>query len=358
MCIRDRGAPTLVFLHGTRVTRAMWGPQVAALADRYRVVIVDLPGHGVLADMPFRIPGAVAVVRSVIERTGGCAIVIGQSLGGYVAMELAAAHPGHVAGLILCNAATEPRTVARRAPRAVGVYLVDRVGERYLGRGAPVQVGGPNAGPAPRATNGWLFKGGYRAAVTALRTSFLPRLAAYPGPVDQEHRARVRGQPGQERGPERRHRRPIAALEQPAVGGARGRPGVGPSDLHGSAAPEVSLADPVHEVDADGARGAARNGSGLSGRVAQDEPRHVSGVGGGQLHGNVPAERLADHDRAAAGPLDDGPHDGDRARDPERHVGENTVAGQVHDDDAVAVGQGGDLWSPHGARDARPVPVS
>jgi pimeloyl-ACP methyl ester carboxylesterase len=181
--VGPEGAPTLVFLHGTRVTRAMWGPQVAALADRYRVVIVDLPGHGVLADMPFRIPGAVAVVRSVIEQTGGCAIVIGQSLGGYVAMELAAAHPGHVAGLILCNAATEPRTVARRAPRAVGVYLVDRVGERYLGRGAPVQVGGPNAGPAPRATNGWLFKGGYRAAVTALRTSFLPRLAAYPGPV-------------------------------------------------------------------------------------------------------------------------------------------------------------------------------
>lgn len=181
--VGPEGAPTLVFLHGTRVTRAMWGPQVAALADGYRVVIVDLPGHGVLADMPFRIPGAVAVVRSVIEQTGGCAIVIGQSLGGYVAMELAAAHPGHVAGLILCNAATEPRTVARRAPRAVGVYLVDRVGERYLGRGAPVPVGGPNAGPVPRATNGWLFKGGYRAAVTALRTSFLPRLAAYPGPV-------------------------------------------------------------------------------------------------------------------------------------------------------------------------------
>jgi pimeloyl-ACP methyl ester carboxylesterase len=65
----------------------------------------------------------------------------------------------------------------------VGVYLVDRVGERYLGRGAPVQVGGPTPGPAARATNGWLFKGGYRAAVTALRTSFLPRLAAYPGPV-------------------------------------------------------------------------------------------------------------------------------------------------------------------------------
>jgi pimeloyl-ACP methyl ester carboxylesterase len=176
-------APTLVFLHGTRVTRAMWRPQVAALADRYRVVTVDLPGHGALADMPFRMPRAVAIARSVIDRTGGRAIVVGQSLGGYVAMELATAHPGHVAGLVLCNSSGEPRSLARRAPRAVGVYLVDRVAERYLGRGAPVHPDGPGAGPAPRATNGWLFKGGYRAAVTALRTSFLPQLAAYPGPV-------------------------------------------------------------------------------------------------------------------------------------------------------------------------------
>src|ERR1035437_5016977 len=64
-------APTLVFLHGTRVTRTMWRPQVAALADRYRVVTVDLPGHGVLADMPFRMAGAVAIARSAIERHRG-----------------------------------------------------------------------------------------------------------------------------------------------------------------------------------------------------------------------------------------------------------------------------------------------
>jgi pimeloyl-ACP methyl ester carboxylesterase len=161
----------------------MWEPQVADLADRFRVVTVDLPGHGVLADMPFRMSRAVAISRSVIDRNGGRAIVIGQSLGGYVAMELAAAHPGHVAGLVLCNSTTEPRTVARRAPRTVGVYLAGRVGERYLGRGTSGRAGGHVSGPMPRATHGWLFKGGYRAVVTALRTSFQTRLAAYPGPA-------------------------------------------------------------------------------------------------------------------------------------------------------------------------------
>ncbi len=177
------GAPTLVFLHGTRVTRAMWDPQVAGLTDRFRVVTVDLPGHGALADMTFRMARAVAIARSVIEQNGGRAIVIGQSLGGYVAMELAACHPEIVAGLVLCNSTTEPRTVARRAPRAIGVYVAGRVGERYLGRGAPARAEDPRRPPAQRATNGWLFKGGYRAAVTALRTSFIPRLAGYPGPA-------------------------------------------------------------------------------------------------------------------------------------------------------------------------------
>ncbi len=175
--------PTLLFLHGTRVTRAMWAPQVAGLTDRYRVVTMDLPGHGVFADVRFHMSHAVASAQSVMVRTGGSAIVIGQSLGGYVAMDLAATHPELVAGLVLCNAATEPRTVARRAPRTVGAYLAGRVGERYLGRGAPVHAGGHVAEPMPRATNGILFKGGYGALVTALRTSFAPRLAAYPGPV-------------------------------------------------------------------------------------------------------------------------------------------------------------------------------
>jgi pimeloyl-ACP methyl ester carboxylesterase len=177
-------APTLLFLHGTRVTRAMWDLQVADLADRFRVVTLDLPGHGALADMPFHLPRAVAVARSAIDQTGGRAIVVGQSLGGYVAMQLAATHPGHVTGLVLCNATTEPRTVARRAPRTVGVYVARRVGERYLRRGGPRPHDVPSAGPpATHPTRGWLFKGGYRAVVTALRTSFLSHLATYPGPV-------------------------------------------------------------------------------------------------------------------------------------------------------------------------------
>jgi pimeloyl-ACP methyl ester carboxylesterase len=84
------GAPPIVFVHGSRVTRKMWLPQMEALADDFRVIALDLPGHGVLASTPFRLETALAVIDDVIRRgASGRALVVGLSLGGYLAMELA-----------------------------------------------------------------------------------------------------------------------------------------------------------------------------------------------------------------------------------------------------------------------------
>jgi len=175
----------------------MWHPQLDDLADAFRVLALDLPGHGAMADVPFRLADASDAVGEVIDDAGGRAIVVGLSLGAYVGMHLAAGHPDRVAGLVLANASAEPRSIARRAPRTVGSYLITAANERLRGRGgatggedAPNQgAGATGAGAAeapdsqvPPATNGWLFKGGTRAMVTALGETFIPRLAAYPGP--------------------------------------------------------------------------------------------------------------------------------------------------------------------------------
>lgn len=215
-------APPLVLLHGTRRTRAMWRLQLDSLAGAFHVIAVDLPGHGALADVPFRLADASDFVATVIDEVAGRrAIVVGSSMGGYVAMDLAARRPERVAGLVLANATAEPRTIARRAPRTVGSYLVVAASEllpvppgRGGGRnGGPADHPGPRSPEAPmepeapttpaapvtpaglespagleapaggRATNGWLFKGGTRALVAALGMSFIPRLAAYPGPT-------------------------------------------------------------------------------------------------------------------------------------------------------------------------------
>ena len=185
--------PTLVLLHGTRRTRGMWREQVRGLSDVLRVVAADLPGHGALADTVFDLEGAADFVARVIEEVaGGRAIIVGQSLGGYVGMHLASRRPGLVAGLVLANASAEPRAIARRAPRRVGAYLLVAATERLRrpapspgGHGAarPADPGDGDHGSLPPATNGWLFKGGTRALVSALRESFVPRIARYPGPT-------------------------------------------------------------------------------------------------------------------------------------------------------------------------------
>lgn len=196
-----RDGPALVLLHGTRRTRSMWRHQVSDLSDAYHVVAVDLPGHGTLIDVPFRLSDAAAFVGDVIEQlAGGRAIIVGQSLGSYVAMELAARRPERVAGLVLATATAEPRRVARSAPGAVGGYLLGAAGNRLRGRPNTGRMPGPGTteavgGPTRRstdgdpteeesspATSGWLFKGGTRALVSALGMTFIPRLAAYPGP--------------------------------------------------------------------------------------------------------------------------------------------------------------------------------
>jgi pimeloyl-ACP methyl ester carboxylesterase len=102
-------APGIVFIHGTRLTRAQWLAQVRLLSGRYRCVAVDLPGHGVLGDEPFTLGGASDVVRRAIEAevASGRAVLVGLSLGGYVAIETAEAHPDTVAGLVLAGCSAE-----------------------------------------------------------------------------------------------------------------------------------------------------------------------------------------------------------------------------------------------------------
>jgi 3-oxoadipate enol-lactonase len=80
--------PTVVLLGSLGSTTAMWEPQLAALRD-FRVVRIDLPGHGAspVPDHEFRI---VELAESVVDLVAGPASYCGISLGGIVAMCIAA----------------------------------------------------------------------------------------------------------------------------------------------------------------------------------------------------------------------------------------------------------------------------
>ncbi|GGL54402.1 alpha/beta fold hydrolase [Planomonospora parontospora] len=95
-------APAVVLLHGAGTSGWMWTRQVADLAADFLVLVPDLPGHGRSNALPWvSIADTAALVAEMItsHAPGRRAHVVGLSLGGYVGLHLAAAHPEPVATL-------------------------------------------------------------------------------------------------------------------------------------------------------------------------------------------------------------------------------------------------------------------
>jgi pimeloyl-ACP methyl ester carboxylesterase len=177
--------PTIVLLHGTRLSGAEWAVHAAELADEFHVLTPDLPGHGTAAGDPFTLDGAADAVAALIatEAHGGRAVLVGLSLGGYVAMAVAARRPELVAGLAISGATAEP--IGPRALLYRGLAaLYDTVPEAAL---AAVTARWfrwrfPSPIVEPILAAGFSFAGGATALWALVGERFRPRLAAYPGP--------------------------------------------------------------------------------------------------------------------------------------------------------------------------------
>ncbi|MBS0411335.1 MAG: alpha/beta hydrolase [Proteobacteria bacterium] len=120
---RDQGrrdGPTIVLVHGFSASLHAWEPWVQRLGGDYRIITLDLPGHGLTrAPTTYQIsPDANAdLVDTVARRLGAGRFVIGgNSMGGGVAWNLALRHPEDVRALVLVDAAGWPRPTRRDGP--------------------------------------------------------------------------------------------------------------------------------------------------------------------------------------------------------------------------------------------------
>lgn len=123
----------IVLLHGVGLNSQVWAPQIEALRPGYRVIAIDLPGHGGSPIPPVGVTlddlvGAVADRLRSLDP--GRAVLIGHSLGALVAAGLAAGYPGLVESLVMLS------PVYGRGPEARAAVLA-RAAQLMQGCSAP-----------------------------------------------------------------------------------------------------------------------------------------------------------------------------------------------------------------------------
>lgn len=137
---RDQGprdAPVVVLLHGSNSSLHTWEPLVQRLGDRYRIVTLDLPGHGLTGGTPDRdysADGMIAAVDVIAAKLGLDRFTLGgNSMGGWVAWRYALAEPARVDALMLLDAAgMPPRKGDKPPPSNIGFRILKYPAGRWL----------------------------------------------------------------------------------------------------------------------------------------------------------------------------------------------------------------------------------
>ncbi len=121
--------PPLVLLHGWAMHGGLFASLVPALAQRYCVNVVDLPGHGYSAPVaPYTLDAIVAALAQRFGDTPEPVTVLGWSFGGALALRWARLHPARVARLALV-CATPRFTASDNWPHAMAPVALTRFGD-------------------------------------------------------------------------------------------------------------------------------------------------------------------------------------------------------------------------------------
>lgn len=172
--VRSLGeGPPLLLINGLGAHTAMWDPLERVL-DGFRIVEFDLPGAG-RSDVPWKpvsVPRLARLATSVMDRFDlERADVLGYSMGGIVAQQLAADAPERVRRLVL--AATTPGVGAMQGDLRAMLNILTPA--RYLNKHAYAKTIGSLAGGRARSDDAWIAEQG------TLRLRHAPSWRGYLG---------------------------------------------------------------------------------------------------------------------------------------------------------------------------------
>lgn len=126
---------TIVLLHGFLENQTMWQELVPELSQKNRIITIDLLGHGDSACLGYvhsmeDNAEMVAVVLSKLRIRK--AVLVGHSMGGYVALAFAELYPEKIKGLVLLNSTSKADSEERKANRDRAIKAVKKDYETFI----------------------------------------------------------------------------------------------------------------------------------------------------------------------------------------------------------------------------------
>ena len=176
--------PPLVLLHSIGTDMSVWDRGVPTLLRRFRLLRIDLRGHGA-SDAPdgdYEMAAMACDVVAAMDAAGiDSAAVAGVSLGGMVAMQLALDHPGRILKLALvCTTASSDRAMWEERVMAVRAHGMEAVADVAMDRFLSPSFAAAEPAAAASVRTGLLRTPpqGYAGAAAAIRDMTLLRRLA------------------------------------------------------------------------------------------------------------------------------------------------------------------------------------
>jgi len=138
----ERGeGPAVFLLHGFLEASWMWKDLIKGLSERYRFVMIDLPGHGKSDCIGYvhTMDEMAEAVHAVMEHLGLRRVqLVGHSMGGYVALAFAERWPDNVKNLILYHSTARSDSKEQKKNRDRAIELVKQNHKSFIRQSIPM----------------------------------------------------------------------------------------------------------------------------------------------------------------------------------------------------------------------------
>jgi pimeloyl-ACP methyl ester carboxylesterase len=125
----------IVLLHGFLGSHEIWSEFVKKLSKQFRVIAIDLPGHGETPSIGYyhSMELLAQSVKAVLNKEGVRRyIVVGHSMGGYAALAFAELYPENISGLCMFHSTSYPDSEEKKKDRERIIRLVKKEHKHYV----------------------------------------------------------------------------------------------------------------------------------------------------------------------------------------------------------------------------------